>query len=1316
MSKKKEMKPVEEIREQLEKCGIPLAVYQLVGGRAQTVLVSDGLVRWQAPGKTREDLLALLDTDMYKNVHPEDVVFVATRAKEFAQSENVVYDVIYREMLFGKDEYCTIHAMGCHCTYDGVRYAFVAYDDVSDSLRRTRNNRLKFDNSLIEFLNTGDVEPFIVMDAKTHEVYMVSASIEKYWKPVKAYDAGITFEEYFFDPKEPQLVTIDEVLEQGEVLVANSRTGGDLVLKASLVKWQGKDAIYHRISEKTDHYFDSLTGLPNMEYCRMRGKSYADDIRAAGGTPSVVYFDIVGMKLYNNANGYEKGNEFLLQFVAHLKKLFPGKLTCRFTDDHFAVIAEDSGLEDKLLSVRSFIKDAVSKVSMDVRIGICKIDESENIQDACEKAKIACKGQKDSGENGYRYYDDDLSKILMLRNYVVNHVDEAVEKGYIKVYYQPVVRTITETFCGMEALVRWIDPQKGFLNPGEFIGALEEARQIHKIDSFVIGEVCRELRERLDGGKPIVPVSFNLSRLDFTGCDIFDVVESALEKYRIDREYIRIEITESIMASDSYVRREIERFRTAGYEVWMDDFGSGYSSLNTLKDYNFDELKIDMLFLSKFSERSRTIVVSIVRMAKSLGIKTLAEGVETREQMEFLKGVGCEKVQGYFYGKPQPLKDTMEHMEAIGVPIENHETRTVYSKLGRMDYLVDTPRTIVSYENGMFKFLFTNKQSEDQFRSLGIATSKDAEATCNDPKKSVYESFREFEKKAYRTPLQTTFVNHGKYVFMDVKLLADIDGRHIYDLMFRNTQVTCVDGASGAQKKLGASEEAKTILLATASMQDRSFLESMLRPEYNVLTVNDGDQVFNALLEYANKISLVLIDASLPQIDGFRIAQKLRGDKRESRIPLVVMTDNVEIAKESLRLGADHFIQTPITDKEQVKSKIDEAIKDARLVQQLMLNYMEYVPDGVILLDAVRENIIYANGRALEIFECDSIDEFRSLTRDRFKGAVIPADYVDLDEKLEYLFRSKSELPSQSTYHINTKNGLVKRVYHVGRFFRDTPYGNILSIFISEDNMALKKYFERKSVFKMFIESGMATYTKPYEPGFKAYLIWNLTKNLPAVKMEGVTYVPDELVKNYTYDNHYAYLTDIMSKDGTNVQKVANYTREKLLLEYTEKRPVPPLVLNFNFKNGWFTVKSTFEMMADPETGDVMLKVQNENDTDVRAYKELTDAVVLNLYDQIIYIDGNCDKLVSLSCLEGKPVSVQRSIKKSMDKICRLFRIPLCSSEEFLEMAGRRCSDGKKFGKRLHLENGQVKYLRASALYGGSGKYIVTVSDVTNAE
>lgn len=1315
MSDAGEKKIPEGIRNELEHSEVPLAVYRFVDGHIQTILVSDGLVRWQASGCTREDLLKFLDTDMYRDVHREDIVFVATKAKEFAKSKDGRYEVVYRQKLYGKDEYRTLHAQGYHRVLDdGSECAIVVYDDVTSACDACKNLRNEFDNSLIEFLNNDSVEPFVIVDAKTHEIYMLSASVDKVWTPVKAFDSGITFEEYFFDPNEVQLITLDEVLEKGEVLVPNSRTGGDLILKASLIKWHGKDAIFHRISERTDRYFDTLTGLPNMEYCRMRGESYVTDIRIAGGTPSVVFFDIVGMKLYNNANGYDKGNEFLLNFAAALKKLFPNNLICRQSNDHFTVVTDIRNIEERLSEVRKYVKSVVSKISMDVNIGLCKIGEQESMLDACEKAKIACKVQKLSSDNFVRYYDEELRKTLVLRNYVVNHIDEAISNGYIKVFYQPVVRTITETFCGMEALARWVDPQYGFLNPAVFIGALEESRQIHKLDSHVINIVCKEMREEMDAGKPIVPVSFNLSRLDFIGCDIFDVVEKALKKYNIDREYIRVEITESIMASDSYVRSEIQRFRLVGYEVWMDDFGSGYSSLNTLKDYKFDELKIDMAFLSNFNDASRTIISSTVRMAKNLGLKTLAEGVETKEQMDFLKGIGCEKVQGYYYGKPQPLKETMKHMESKGLPVEDRETRLVYSKIGRLDYLVDSPKGILSYKDGMFKFLFANKQFEEQIASLGFANIEDVEKAINDPEDPAYYTLHEAEKAAYKGPREMTYAARGSYVFLSGYLIADIGGNHIYDMSLRNTHVSSFDISSS--NKMVLPTEAKTILLADTNAQNRAFLESVLRTDYNLLIAEDGEQVLNFLLEYGNRISLALVDAALPKIDGFKIIQKFHGDKHEFQMPFIVMTDNEELAKESVRLGAYQSILTPIKNKDQVKSKIDGAIKNTELLHQLALNYMEYVPGGVILLEAASGDILYVNGRALEIFDCDNVDDFRSLAGNKFEGAVLPEDYAAVGEKFETLFRTGSSRPTQTTYRIKTKKGLVKRIYHVGRFFRDTPYGRILSVFVSEDDLALKNYFGRKNAFKLFMASGEATQTKSYDPGYKGFLFWNLTKNSPVIRMGGISYIPDELKGKYTYDRHFSYLMGLMSKDSVNVQKTSNYTREKLILAYANKRAVPSLNLNYNLKNGWFSIKSTFDMMADPDSGDIILKLQNENDTDVEAYKELTDAIVLNLYDQIIYIDGNTDKILSLSSVDGKPMYIQRLISDSMDNLCKLFQMPLCSSEEFLQIAKRQSASGETYGKTLKLENGRVKLVRAKPLYNGLQKYIITVSDVTNLD
>lgn len=1047
---------------------------------------------------------------------------------------------------------------------------------------------------VVDLLNTVKVDPFVIFDAKSHEIYMVNPSISLFWKPKRPYEPGIKFEEYFFPANEQNTLFVEELLEKGVTIIRCPYSGKDLVVEASQISWNGKRSVFMRVNDHSDRFFDPLTGLPNLGYCRIRGENYVEDLANAGKTPVVVFFDIIGMKLYNNANGFSTGNEFLIHFAAMLKKQFAKDLVCRGMNDHFIVVTDNVNLEEKLCEVRKHVKGTISKISMDLYVGICQTDTDSDILDAIEKAKLACNIQKKKGDKFIRQYDEDLHRTLMLHNYVVNHIDDAIANGYIKVYYQPVVRTISETFCGMEALARWIDPEQGFLNPGEFIGALEESKQIHKLDSHVIELVCEEMREQLDQGNPVVPVSFNLSRLDFTGCDIFEVVESILQKYKIDREYIRVEITESIMASDSYIQHEIERFRLVGYEVWMDDFGSGYSSLNTLKDYKFDELKIDMAFLSNFNDVSRTIISSMVRMAKSLGLKTLAEGVETKEQMEFLKSIGCEKVQGYYYGKPQPLKATMEHMETSGIVIEDSNTRAVYSKIGRLDYQEDSPRAIMSYENEKFKFLFVNRQYEEQLMSLGFKDVQEVEDASNNPENPVYYTLHEAEKVAYEAPCEVTYVTHGVYVILKGRLIADYNGCHIYDLSFRNTHVSAYDSSSrGKEATLPANT--KTVLIAEANPQERAFLESILRSDYHVLLAEDGEQALNLLLEYGNRISLALVNAVLPKMDGFKIIRKFHEARSNLQIPFVVMTDNLDLAKESIRLGAYQFIRLPIMDKSMLKAKIDGAIKNAEMLQQLALNYMEYVPGGVVLLNARSGKILYVNGCVLDIFECKSVEELSEFVGDRFKNAILPEDYKVVNQDLLEQLSNKNDVTKQITYRTKTGKGRIKRVYHVGKFYKKTPYGDIFSAFISEDDMAMKKYFTRKEAFAKFMASGIATNTKSYDPGYRGFLFWNLTKNSPVLRMGGISYIPKDLEDKYTYEIHYKYLSSLMLQCETNVMNALDYTREKLILDYMNKCVVHSLDISYDVAGYKFTIRSSFDMMMDPETGDIILKLQNDS-------------------------------------------------------------------------------------------------------------------------
>ena len=250
-----------------------------------------------------------------------------------------------------------------------------------------------------------------------------------------------------------------------------------------------------------------------------------------------------------------------------------------------------------------------------------------------------------------------------LEDFIKKNFKKAIDNHEIQAFYQPVIRVLSGQLCSFEALARWIDPEIGMIYPDEFIPVLEKEQAIHLLDAAVLRQVCVRIRSSITNGEIPIPVSVNLSRLDFTLCDIFSVADKIVSEYHIPHEFIYFEITESVMAEEQdKLKGIVDRFRSAGYQIWMDDFGSAYSSLNALKELSFDEIKLDMRFLRPFTVRSKRIAASIVEMAKRIFIHTLTEGVETEEHFYFLRNIGCEKAQGYYFGKPMPYEEALEHL------------------------------------------------------------------------------------------------------------------------------------------------------------------------------------------------------------------------------------------------------------------------------------------------------------------------------------------------------------------------------------------------------------------------------------------------------------------------------------------------------------------------------------------------------------------------------------------------------------------------------------------------------------------------------
>ncbi|MDO4798572.1 MAG: EAL domain-containing protein [Coriobacteriales bacterium] len=279
-----------------------------------------------------------------------------------------------------------------------------------------------------------------------------------------------------------------------------------------------------------------------------------------------------------------------------------------------------------------------------------------------------------------------------LDQYIRESFSTALHAGHIQVYYQPVVRSISRKLCSFEALARWVDPDRGLITPNYFIPVLEEMRAIHLLDIDIIRQACAQIRRTVDAGQTPIPVSVNLSRLDFALCDIFSAITHLVSMYQIPRDFLYIEITESLMAEQgSNMHEVINKFRSAGFQIWMDDFGSGYSSLNLLKDFSFDEIKMDMHFLTSFDQRSRRIMASVIQMAKEINIHTLAEGVETEEQFQYLRDIGCEKLQGFYFGRPMPYAEALAHLAQTGVEIEKPLERAYCDSIGMVNFLSAVP-------------------------------------------------------------------------------------------------------------------------------------------------------------------------------------------------------------------------------------------------------------------------------------------------------------------------------------------------------------------------------------------------------------------------------------------------------------------------------------------------------------------------------------------------------------------------------------------------------------------------------------------------
>ena len=408
--------------------------------------------------------------------------------------------------------------------------------------------------------------------------------------------------------------------------------------------------------------YDELTGIYNKQAFYAKTKEMLLD--NPDKNFDLLRINIERFKVLNDLFGESTGDKLLRYIGKFLKEInLPLCVSGRLYADNFVVCYEaGKGDSRRMINTLQMVADSFAINNRTIlSFGLYRIDDKTlPVSVMCDRANMALWKAKGNFKNPYCEYDEKMRQQVLKEQKIINAMEMAIQNKEFTLYLQPKYDIEKGTIIGAEALVRWISLENGFISPGDFIPVFENNGFVYEVDKFIWEESCRYLRKWLDEGREVHPISVNVSRIDLYDPKLVQHLVNLREKYQLPSQYLELEITESAYTEDPEQIITITRqLREAGFVILMDDFGTGYSSLNMLKDIQIDVLKLDMGFLksSDYSAKGGNILTAILKMAESLKMQTIAEGVETKEQVEFLKKIGCQCVQGFYFARPMPAQE-----------------------------------------------------------------------------------------------------------------------------------------------------------------------------------------------------------------------------------------------------------------------------------------------------------------------------------------------------------------------------------------------------------------------------------------------------------------------------------------------------------------------------------------------------------------------------------------------------------------------------------------------------------------------------------
>jgi len=631
-----------------------------------------GFDRREAMGKTPHDLFAADKADIM--TAQDNLVMQSDGPLNFGEHRN----------LGGPDDGSILTSKRITIRGDGgkPKYLITVIEDVTErhNLEKERDRNREFLDRIIEHVPS----IIFVKNANDRRYVLVNRAAEKFWGKSREDILGKTSYEVFAKPEAGRLAARDDELlaanepafEERQMTAASGETRSILSRRLTILGDDGKPqyllGVAEDITERKNAeqriahlaHYDALTGLPNRVLLRERLEQELTRV-SHGGQLAVLYLDLDHFKSVNDTLGHSTGDELLKAVTQRLQGCLCGAdIFARLGGDEFAIV--QTGLEHPTdtAALAQQLRDAITRtpcelnghqVAVDISIGIALAPQDGTEVDQLLKcADMALYSAKSEGRGTYRYFEAEMDARMKSRRSLEVDLRKALANNEFELHYQPLVRLADNKVSACEALLRWHHPERGAISPVDFIPVAEETGLINAIGEWVLRQACTEAASWPDD----IKIAVNVSPVQFRSQGLPQVVISALAAANLAPHRLELEITESVvLQSNETTLRRLHQLRELGVRISMDDFGTGYSSLSYLRSFPFDKIKIDRAFINDLANGNDSIVQAIITLANSLNMTTTAEGVETEQQAQALRAMGCIEMQGYLFSRPKPAAE-----------------------------------------------------------------------------------------------------------------------------------------------------------------------------------------------------------------------------------------------------------------------------------------------------------------------------------------------------------------------------------------------------------------------------------------------------------------------------------------------------------------------------------------------------------------------------------------------------------------------------------------------------------------------------------